>query len=183
MGSVCQVTSRRVGESLASCGDCGPGEGLSGSVALDTGEEPAGRAALIFGEGLFGSAASAACAKAWLGAHKQQAGKITIMKNCLNTDFIDSFGCASLVAGKSEKLSYSASFWAYVRQLFAKNKGHPHWMRAPFLWSAAKDCCPCAKASFRRQGNDPAFISAGLEVAPNLILTAASFLRWSPAYS
>src|SRR6185437_6751396 len=127
LGSVCHVTSRRVGESLASWGSCGSGEGLSGNAALGAGEEFAGSVALdvgeavvgsgaliadeelvgstalIFGEGLSGRAASVACAKAWLGTHKLQAHKITIMKDCLNTDFIDSFGCASLIAGKSEK--------------------------------------------------------------------------------
>lgn len=101
LGSVCHVTSRRVGESLASWGSCGSGEGLSGnaalgageefagSVALDVGEAVVGSTALIFGEGLSGSAASAACANAWLGTHKLQAHKITIMKDCLNTDFIE----------------------------------------------------------------------------------------------
>lgn len=113
LGNVCQVTSRRVGESLGPCGDCGSGEGLSGNTALDAGEELAGSTALdvgeelvgralldadeavvgntamIFGKGLSGSAASAVCAKARLGTHKLQAHKTTIMKDCLNTDFIE----------------------------------------------------------------------------------------------
>ncbi|HZS28278.1 MAG TPA: hypothetical protein VFB76_13695, partial [Candidatus Angelobacter sp.] len=95
------VTSRRVGESLAACGDCGSGEGLSGSVVLVAAEELAGSAvlgageavvgsaAMVFGKGLSGSAASAACAKARLGTHKLPAHRITIMKDCLNTDFIE----------------------------------------------------------------------------------------------